>query len=94
MNSFSTAATYYLREKGESFYLSAGVASEGMVYFDELDFIYEPTPSALFLVGLRCNPFPMQKRVYFDVGIGLNTSKHATMFAFEVLINFALWKER
>jgi hypothetical protein len=89
-NSYCFAASYYRDIKTIPAYVSAGIATDGIIYYDDKD--YKGTTSLIVLVGLQ-TPWPntvKKSRVYFTWGAGGNFSQHRSMFAFEFLINFAI----
>jgi hypothetical protein len=100
INSFDLALTIYSKQWYESsWYLSIGRASRGIVYATKLNIYsglneYKAEPSIIGILGYRTNFFPdFNNRLYIDTGFGYNIGKNSNLFAFEVVINYALFKK-
>lgn len=90
INSFSSALTFYNKYWYESsYYISCGMATNGIMYQTE-NWTYKPSNSFLILIGYKSvyDTINITNRFNITVGVGCNVNKRATLFAFEVLLNF------
>lgn len=104
-NSFDIALTLYGKSWNESsLYFSMGMASKDIVYVaninPEINVInfYSVESSMIAIIGYRSNLNEISRglsnRFSIDVGLGYNVSKHNDLFTFEVLLNYALFKNK
>lgn len=105
IHSLDLALTLYGKQWYESsYFFTVARASQGVIYKKRIDIYgitteYGVEPSYLFQVGYRANLADMlgiptmTRRISWDTGIGWNFSEHANMFAFEVVWNFALFRQ-
>ena len=100
IHSFDVALTVYTNEWYESsFYISLARASKSIIYVSKIDAntgedTYKVEPSVIFQVGRRFNFKDMSpelnSKFSLDAGIGANFGNHATLFAFEFILNYSL----
>jgi len=104
IHSYNVGITRYGKPWYESsYFISLARASQGVIYQKYINMFgiitkYGVEPSYLFQVGYRSNlgdiledPH-MIRRISLDTGIGWNFSEHCSMFAFELILNFTLFK--
>jgi hypothetical protein len=104
INSYSTGLTIYGNQHTEfsffvyNYYISAGYASKGYIYSNDFPFFnsnFKIVPSAIVLIGIKSIMLPeISQRLMCKTGIGCNVSEHGSLFAFEVIISYTLFKTK